>query len=124
MNFICDQEVRDYLEAWADREGRTMSNLVERIVTAAVLEERQRHPIPSTIFELVAQNLDKLKNCGVGNLEAIAKGENTPTRPDFCKIAAALGLKDEEKKRLWDVTYKGEGEDAASKPTKSVGKSK
>jgi hypothetical protein len=39
--FTCQPEVKPSLQAWADEEGRSLSNLVERIVLAA-LEEKQR----------------------------------------------------------------------------------
>jgi CopG-like RHH_1 or ribbon-helix-helix domain, RHH_5 len=34
--FICDEEVKQILEEWADEEGRTVSNLVERIVLEVI----------------------------------------------------------------------------------------
>lgn len=34
--FICDEEVKKILEQWADEEGRTVSNLVERIVLEVI----------------------------------------------------------------------------------------
>ena len=38
--FICEQEVKDYLEGWADSENRTVSNLVEILVTDAVEQKK------------------------------------------------------------------------------------
>ncbi|MEZ2240779.1 hypothetical protein [Microcoleus sp.] len=43
VNFVLDEDVRDDLTVWAKEEGRTMSNLVERIVTAAVQGKRDSH---------------------------------------------------------------------------------
>ena len=62
----------------------------------------------TTIFEVVARNLSKLKDSGIitTNLNAIAKGEVLPTFNDFSKITSALKLDDKEKQRLWDLTYK------------------
>ncbi len=47
VNFVLDEDVRDDLMVWAKEEGRTMSNLVERIVTAAVQGNRHSHPNPN-----------------------------------------------------------------------------
>jgi hypothetical protein len=34
--FICSEEAKAILENWAEDEGRTVSNLVERIVSEAI----------------------------------------------------------------------------------------
>ena len=39
VTFLCSHEARKFLEIWADKEGRTISNLVERIVLAAISEQ-------------------------------------------------------------------------------------
>lgn len=44
INFVLDEDIRDDLTVWAKEEGRTMSNLVERIVTAAVQGKRNSQP--------------------------------------------------------------------------------
>ncbi len=44
INFVLDEDIKDDLTVWAKEEGRTMSNLVERIVTAAVQGKRDSHP--------------------------------------------------------------------------------
>ena len=36
ITFTCEKETRSLLEEWADQEGRSLSNLVERIVLAAL----------------------------------------------------------------------------------------
>ncbi len=41
ITFTCEKETRSLLEEWADKEGRSLSNLVERIVLAA-LENKDR----------------------------------------------------------------------------------
>ncbi len=41
--FTCQPEIKTTLQAWADEEGRSLSNLVERIVLAALAEKR-KHP--------------------------------------------------------------------------------
>jgi CopG-like RHH_1 or ribbon-helix-helix domain, RHH_5 len=50
VNFVLDEDVRDDLMVWAKEEGRTMSNLVERIVTAAVQGNRHSHPNPNPLI--------------------------------------------------------------------------
>lgn len=41
IGFVCDQEIKEFLEEWADEEGRTVSNLIERIVEAAVAAKKE-----------------------------------------------------------------------------------
>lgn len=36
ITFTCEKDTRSQLEEWATREGRTLSNLVERIVLEAL----------------------------------------------------------------------------------------
>jgi hypothetical protein len=44
VTFTCTTETKQALEAWAEREGRTVSNLVERIVLAVLADqEKERH---------------------------------------------------------------------------------
>jgi hypothetical protein len=38
--FVTDEETREYLEAWAGDEGRSLSNLVDRIVKAAIKQRK------------------------------------------------------------------------------------
>lgn len=40
VTFTCTADTKQALESWAEREGRTVSNLVERIVLAALLESK------------------------------------------------------------------------------------
>jgi uncharacterized protein (DUF1778 family) len=44
VTFTCTAETKQLLEEWAEQEGRTVSNLVERVVLAALEGQRQ----PST----------------------------------------------------------------------------
>jgi hypothetical protein len=46
--FICDQEVKDYLENWANSENRTVSNLVETIVTETIAARKAHDPSGSS----------------------------------------------------------------------------
>lgn len=43
INFTCELEDKEYLKQWAAKEGRTLSNLVERIVKEAVVKDQQSH---------------------------------------------------------------------------------
>ena len=45
VTFTCTAETKQALEVWAEKEGRTISNLVERIVLSAlaVTAEEQNH---------------------------------------------------------------------------------
>lgn len=45
VTFTCTAETKQALEVWAEREGRTVSNLVERIVLSVLTEQEkgERH---------------------------------------------------------------------------------
>ncbi len=47
INFTCESEDKEYLREWAAREGRTLSNLVERIIKEAIVKDEQRQKSPS-----------------------------------------------------------------------------
>lgn len=40
ITFTCTPKLREDLKEWANKEGRTMSNLVERIVSMAINERK------------------------------------------------------------------------------------
>jgi hypothetical protein len=42
ITFTCEKETRLILEAWAEDEGRSLSNLVERIVLAAIEAQKTK----------------------------------------------------------------------------------
>jgi len=42
INFTCEPEDKEYLREWAAKEGRTLSNLVERIVKEAVSKDKRK----------------------------------------------------------------------------------
>ena len=44
VTFTCTSDTKHALEAWSEREGRTLSNLVERIVLAALAEQEKQDP--------------------------------------------------------------------------------
>ncbi len=60
---------------------------------------------PQTLHQLVSQNIAKLRRAGIKNLQAIANEEVLPTKTDFVKIAAALGLPESEQKRIWTQAF-------------------
>lgn len=43
VTFTCTAETKQALEAWAEREGRTVSNLVERIVLSVLADQEKEH---------------------------------------------------------------------------------
>ncbi|MFL9458028.1 hypothetical protein AB0756_39890 [Tolypothrix campylonemoides VB511288_2] len=45
--FICDQDLKEYLEGWAAAEGRTVSNILERCAVA-IRRDREKGLIPSS----------------------------------------------------------------------------
>ncbi|BAY65182.1 hypothetical protein NIES22_52850 [Calothrix brevissima NIES-22] len=61
---------------------------------------------PKTIADVVRINMAKLKRCGVKNLPALAKGEVLPTPGDFAIITSALAIPEEERKKIWEETFK------------------
>ena len=40
--YTCEPEDKEYLKEWAAKEGRTLSNLVERIVKEAVIKDKHK----------------------------------------------------------------------------------
>ncbi len=61
---------------------------------------------PKTIADVVRLNMAKLKRSGVKNLPALAKGEVLPTPGDFAIITSALAIPEEERKMIWQETFK------------------
>ena len=48
ITFICDEQTRAELEQWATEDGRSLSNLVERIVTAAIETRKSEQEATAT----------------------------------------------------------------------------
>lgn len=46
--FTCQPEIKAVLQEWADEEGRSLSNLVERIVLAALAEKQKKPDEPKS----------------------------------------------------------------------------
>jgi hypothetical protein len=109
LQFTCDPEVRAAYEQWAQEEGRTVSNLLERIAVEALAKRRRKvgqpPPLPSylpTFEQMVQNNLQRLKaNLKVNDLEAIAQGNKLPTKAEFCKICSFLEVPEDIKRQLW-----------------------
>jgi hypothetical protein len=42
--FTCEHEIKDYLTEWAESENRTVSNLVETLITEAIAAREKQPP--------------------------------------------------------------------------------
>jgi hypothetical protein len=100
------------------REGLSQSDVLEEILYEWVAKQgasiENEEASPRTVADLVRVNMPKLKRCGVKNLQAIAKGEVLPTPGDFAIITSALALPEEERKMIWQETYKVSVEDRST----------
>jgi hypothetical protein len=93
------------------REGMSQSDAIEEMLYewitkqggTGILEEEES---PRTVADLVRINIAKLRRCGVKNLQAIAKGEVLPTPGDFAIITSHLAIPEEERKMIWQETFK------------------
>ena len=94
------------------REGVSQSDALEEMTREWLAKRTGVHSVipeparPKTIAEVVQVNMTKLKGCGVKNLRAIAKAEVLPTPGDFAIITSALGIPEEERKIIWQETFK------------------
>ncbi|MFL9457964.1 hypothetical protein AB0758_43940 [Tolypothrix bouteillei VB521301_2] len=120
MMFSCSEEVKVLLEKWAEEEGRSTSNVIERIINEAIASKysveitskpyqrrssQQRQPI--TIASLVKDNYQKLIDMGCikpERLEALALGEK-PNASDLTKLAHNLDLDEEYIIELRDRSF-------------------
>ncbi|WP_017655258.1 hypothetical protein [Fortiea contorta] len=94
------------------REGISQSDALEDLIrewigkkTGADTSTPEPAP-PKTIADVVRAHMPKLKRCGVKNLPALAKGEVLPTPGDFAIITSALAIPEEERKIIWQETFK------------------
>jgi len=46
--FTCSEEIKQTLELWSEEEGRTVSNLVERIIAEVIATREQKPPTSSS----------------------------------------------------------------------------
>lgn len=93
------------------REGLSQSDALEEMLYEWIAkrggsESLGQEEAPKTVADLVKINLTKLKRCGVKNLQAIANGEVLPTPGDFAIITSALAISEEERKTIWQETFK------------------
>ncbi len=94
------------------REGVSQSDALEEIIREWIAKKTgssspdPKPARPETIADLVRANMTKLKRCGVKNLPALARGEVLPTPGDFAIITSALAIPEEERKMIWQKTFK------------------
>jgi hypothetical protein len=94
------------------RLGISQSDALEEMAQEWIAKKTDAHSLnsqkaaPKTIADLVRANMAKLKRCGVKNLPALAKGEVLPTPGDFAIITSALAIPEEERKKIWQETFK------------------
>ncbi|BAZ39026.1 hypothetical protein NIES4101_49760 [Calothrix sp. NIES-4101] len=108
--YVPNSLVREFKVICA-REGMSQSDAIEEMLYewvakrggAGCLDEEES---PRTVADLVRVNMAKLKRCGVKNLPAIAKGEVLPTPGDFAIITSYLAIPEEERKTIWQETFK------------------
>jgi hypothetical protein len=105
-------ELARHFKSICAREGVSQSDALEEmtrewIVKRTGVQGATPEPArPKTIAEVVQVNMTKLKGCGVKNLRAIAKGEVLPTPGDFAIITSALAIPEDERKIIWQETFK------------------
>lgn len=92
--FICEQEVKDYLEGWADSENRTVSNLVETLVTDAITVKQSGR----SDKEALAFALDLISTLIEGK---------PPTLAQIAKLAHETDLKEEDLLKLRGLVTRG-----------------
>ena len=101
----------------ADLSAKIKQKMKEQGLTQSELLEEACHmwltgylPKPKNIHELVARNLNLLKDIGVDQktLIAIAQGKVLPTKVDCCAILTTMKLSKQEKEYLWHQTYGSE----------------
>jgi hypothetical protein len=94
------------------REGISQSDALEEMLYEWVAKrdgsdsQNAELASPRTIADLVRGNMTELKRCGVKNLQALSKGEVLPTPGDFAIITSALAIPEEERKIIWQETFK------------------
>ncbi|WP_017652609.1 ribbon-helix-helix domain-containing protein [Fortiea contorta] len=94
------------------REGVSQSDALEEMIREWIGKSTGSHAStpkptpPETIADVIKANITKLKNCGIKNLHALAKGEVLPTPGDFAIITSALAIPEEERKIIWQKTLK------------------
>ncbi|NJL65067.1 MAG: ribbon-helix-helix protein, CopG family [Methylacidiphilales bacterium] len=93
------------------REGMSQSDAIEEMLYEWITKRggagsSKEEQSPKTVADLVRVNMAKLKRCGVKNLPAVANGEVLPTPGDFAIITSYLAIPEEERKMIWQETFK------------------
>ena len=94
------------------REGVSQSDALEEMTREWIAKRTgansstAEQTSPRTIADLVRANMTKLKRSGVKNLPALATGEVLPTPGDFAIITSTLAIPEEERKMIWQETFK------------------
>jgi hypothetical protein len=92
--FICEQEAKDFLEGWASSENRTVSNLVETLVTEAI-----------TVKQSGRSDKEALE-LALDLLNTMIEGK-PPTLAQIAKLAHETDLKEEDLLKLRELIAKG-----------------
>ncbi len=94
------------------REGVSQSDALEEMTREWIAKRTGSNSSTAeqaslrTIADLVRANMTKLKRSGVKNLPALATGEVLPTPGDFAIITSTLAIPEEERKMIWQETFK------------------
>jgi hypothetical protein len=91
--FICEQEVKDFLEGWADSENRTVSNLVETLVTDAIATKQS------------GRSDKKALELAIDLLNTLIEGK-PPTLTQIAKLAHETVLEEEDLLKLRELLSK------------------
>jgi len=92
--FICNPETKTFLEEWASSENRTVSNLVETVVTDAITEKQSGR-----------SNKEALE-LALDLLNTMIEGK-PPTLAQIAKLAHETDLKEEDLLKLRELIAKG-----------------
>lgn len=92
--FICEQEAKDFLEEWASSENRTVSNLVETLVTDAI-----------TVKQSGRSDKEALE-LALDLINTMIEGK-PPTLAQIAKLAHETDLKEEDLLKLRELVAKG-----------------
>jgi hypothetical protein len=104
--FICDQELKEYLEGWAEAEGRTVSNVLERCAIALV-NARKEGKLPASpnpgqeiipTQSISAEDVDQIKK-----FFALLLGKQEREGISFVLLGQALGFDPDKLHELYQL---------------------
>ena len=103
---MCDQEIKDVLERWADTEGRTVSNLVERIVQNAVAQQQNiaTHSSPPA-EKLAADKKEEPENSSKATTSFLENSNQRLNDRDCIAVAREIGIPEELALKLCDHLF-------------------